>query len=381
MAITINHPFVSAKGDGSDATLVRPSNWNASHNLNMATNRVIGRLTAGPGLAEELPVTSYMMALLNTADFAALAAALGLPTTGDGKLTFKTVADAGWVMANDGSIGDAGSGASYMLPTYNTQALFTLFFNNVNDTNAPIQTSAGGATTRAAQVNAANAWAAKCRMLLPRQLGRAIIVAGAGATLTSRPLGSWAGEEGHVMTLAELPKHTHTGTNWSGSGSGGAASGSGTVSISGSITGVPALGTLAVVSGGAHNHAMYLNDPGHYHSYDPRDGGARMSNQFANGASNPLGAQTDTKFTGITIGSSPGVGDNVTTNHTGHSHTFSGALTAGTLAYSISSATCTINSVTVGISNIGGTTDVMGTGGGAANVMQPYTAWNVMIKL
>jgi hypothetical protein len=27
----ITHPFVSAKADGSDATLVRPSNWNADH--------------------------------------------------------------------------------------------------------------------------------------------------------------------------------------------------------------------------------------------------------------------------------------------------------------------------------------------------------------
>ena len=77
MAITVNHQFVSAKGDGSDATLVRPSDWNASHNINMAANKVIGRLTAGSGLAEELPVTSYMMGLLNLADFATLAAVLG----------------------------------------------------------------------------------------------------------------------------------------------------------------------------------------------------------------------------------------------------------------------------------------------------------------
>lgn len=33
MAVTITHPFVSAKPDGADASLVQPSNWNADHSL------------------------------------------------------------------------------------------------------------------------------------------------------------------------------------------------------------------------------------------------------------------------------------------------------------------------------------------------------------
>ncbi len=33
MALTFTHPFVSAKADGADATLVQPSNWNANHLL------------------------------------------------------------------------------------------------------------------------------------------------------------------------------------------------------------------------------------------------------------------------------------------------------------------------------------------------------------
>ena len=33
MAITVTHPFVSAISDGADATVVRPSNWNATHSL------------------------------------------------------------------------------------------------------------------------------------------------------------------------------------------------------------------------------------------------------------------------------------------------------------------------------------------------------------
>lgn len=35
MAVT--HPFVSGKSDGADATLVRPSNWNAGHTVDPAT--------------------------------------------------------------------------------------------------------------------------------------------------------------------------------------------------------------------------------------------------------------------------------------------------------------------------------------------------------
>ena len=33
MAVTVTHPFVSAIGDGADTTLVRPSNWNATHSI------------------------------------------------------------------------------------------------------------------------------------------------------------------------------------------------------------------------------------------------------------------------------------------------------------------------------------------------------------
>jgi hypothetical protein len=33
MAVTVTHPFVSAIPDGADTTLVRPSNWNATHSI------------------------------------------------------------------------------------------------------------------------------------------------------------------------------------------------------------------------------------------------------------------------------------------------------------------------------------------------------------
>lgn len=54
MAISITHTFVSAKADGGDATLVRPSNWNDTHVTSMATGKLLGRTTAATGVFEEI---------------------------------------------------------------------------------------------------------------------------------------------------------------------------------------------------------------------------------------------------------------------------------------------------------------------------------------
>ena len=132
----------------------------------------------------------------------------GTLTTGDVKLSFKTVADPGWILMNDGSIGDASSGATTLANAV-TQPLFTLMYNNIVDAWAPIQTSGGGATTRGAQGTASAAYAAHCRLVLPKVLGRAIATAGAGIGLTARALGGIFGEENHTLLAGELPAHQH----------------------------------------------------------------------------------------------------------------------------------------------------------------------------
>lgn len=58
MAVSLKHNFVSAKADGADPTLVQPSNWNAEHDLTIATSRLVGRTTAGTGSVEEISVGS-----------------------------------------------------------------------------------------------------------------------------------------------------------------------------------------------------------------------------------------------------------------------------------------------------------------------------------
>jgi microcystin-dependent protein len=179
-------------------------------------------------------------------------------STGDLKPTLKTIADSGWVMFDDGTIGSATSGSSSRANN-DTQNLFNLIFNNINDTYAPIFTSGGGATTRAAQVSASAAWAANCRISLTKVLGRTLGAAGSGSGLTVRALGQTLGEETHLLSISEIPSHTHANT---------------------------------------------LSDPGHSHLTDRSSGlspSVGVSAQSVNDVVNPNNGYTSSATTGITI--------------------------------------------------------------------------------
>ena len=132
-------------------------------------------------------------------------------STGDVKLTYKQVADSGWVLFTDGTIGDASSGATVASAT--TSALFTLLYNSpFTDASCPLFTSTGAGTTRAAQGTAAAAYAAHCRLSTPKALGRAMAIAGAGSGLTSRTLGTTVGLETATLITGNLPAYTPAGT-------------------------------------------------------------------------------------------------------------------------------------------------------------------------
>lgn len=128
----------------------------------------------------------------NTSQWVGIAAATGGSgggsgggfTTGDLKPTHKTVADAGWILWKDGTIGDGSSGAG-LRANDDTAALFTLYYA-YTDAQCPLLTSTGSATTRAAQGTAAAAYAAHCRMTLPTAEGRGLGIAGSGSGLTAR---------------------------------------------------------------------------------------------------------------------------------------------------------------------------------------------------
>lgn len=77
-SIGLRHPFVSAKVDGADVTKVRPIDWNANHVIDnavitlamlanvSATQRVIGRNTAGAGVPEEVTASQLFDWVSNT---------------------------------------------------------------------------------------------------------------------------------------------------------------------------------------------------------------------------------------------------------------------------------------------------------------------------
>jgi microcystin-dependent protein len=183
-----------------------------------------------------------------TTDFVVNAIAAGVTKTGDVYagvpsgtvvLTVKQTAPAGWLMFADQTIGDAASGATYA----NNDALniFTDLYA-LADADAPIFTSTGAAATRAAVGNAATAWAANVRMSLPKVLGRALAVSGAGSGLTARALGSAVGEETHTLVTAEMPSHIHGTTEAAHSHtvpSGNSGAGTSPSVVAANATGVP----------------------------------------------------------------------------------------------------------------------------------------------
>lgn len=253
MTIEIKHAFMSAKGDGGDATLVRPSNWNAAHSTTMAAGNLLGRLTAGPGAFEEIPISAYMAALLASADSDALAAALGLFTTGDVKWSYDVTASTGWVVVNHATtftIGSALSGATYA--NADARALWEMIYTNVTDTYAPVS---GGRTGNATNDFNANK---KLGIFLT---GRSPIGAGTGASgITSRDAGQTGGAETHTLTTPEIPSHSHANT---------------------------------------------LNDPGHNHTVATNSiGGTGVASVDTGGTNTPAGGGAITlnpAFTGVTI--------------------------------------------------------------------------------
>lgn len=126
---------------------------------------------------------------------------VGTFTTGDVKMTYKT-AEVGWVNMDDGSIGPTNSGATTRADN-DTEALYAVFWNNVDDQYAPVSTGRGA--------SAAIDWAAGKVLLLPKMLGRALASAGNGVTLTERDLGQALGAETHTLTEAESAAHFHYG--------------------------------------------------------------------------------------------------------------------------------------------------------------------------
>lgn len=86
MTLSVKHAFQSAKVDGGDTALVRPSNWNAEHTIECAQDKILGRSSSGAGAVQEITCTAAGRALIDDADAAAQRTTLGItypvPTAG-----------------------------------------------------------------------------------------------------------------------------------------------------------------------------------------------------------------------------------------------------------------------------------------------------------
>jgi microcystin-dependent protein len=84
-------------------------------------------------------------------------------------------------------------------------------------------------------------------------------------------------------------------------------------------------------SQGAHQHNVYLADPGHHHTYNQVNATPYMYYQAGAQGSVPTTGNTSTATTGMTIGSVNGVAnDNLTASAGAHTHNVTGTAAAGT---------------------------------------------------
>lgn len=123
-------------------------------------------------------------------------------STGDVKLSYKTSPDSGWVIANDGSIGSAASGATTRANA-DTEALFKLMWNIPA---CVVQTYTGATSSK---TTASQDWLNNKRLVLPKVLGRALGIAGSGDGLSVRDLGGIVGAESITMEIENMPAHNH----------------------------------------------------------------------------------------------------------------------------------------------------------------------------
>lgn len=126
-------------------------------------------------------------------------------STGDLKPSFSSDLIPGWVLWDNGTIGNAASNATNTADA-STQQLFTVFWNGYSNTICPIYDSAGVASTRGA--NAAADYAANKAIALPNGNGRALV--NYSGTYTA---GEGFGADDVTLVTDQLPSHNHAGSS------------------------------------------------------------------------------------------------------------------------------------------------------------------------
>lgn len=138
-------------------------------------------------------------------------------TTGDFKQTLATSAPAGWVLCNDGTIGNPASGANTAL--VRCKALFSLIYAGVTNTYAPIYNSDGTVGTR---TTVEADWNANKRLSLTKALGRALAAANTVPTPIVLKVFTASADNGHLKITVDDATSFYSGTKIRVSNSGGA---------------------------------------------------------------------------------------------------------------------------------------------------------------
>lgn len=107
-----------------------------------------------------------------------------------------TAAPAGYVLLDGGTIGNASSSGTNRANA-DTERLFTLLWDSMADSEAPVSSGRGA--------SAAADFAANKTITLPDPRGRQLIGSGTGSGLTARTHGDQVGAEKHT----DVPQHNH----------------------------------------------------------------------------------------------------------------------------------------------------------------------------
>lgn len=125
--------------------------------------------------------------------------------TGDVKASYNNT-QSGWVIMNDGSIGNLASNATTR-KNADTQNLFVLLWNRISNTWCPVQDKTGTPVGRG--LTALDDFNNDRRLVLTKMLGRSLISTGQAAPPYNLVLGEAAGENTHIQSLNEVGNHAH----------------------------------------------------------------------------------------------------------------------------------------------------------------------------
>jgi microcystin-dependent protein len=191
-------------------------------------------------------------------------------TTGDVKTTLKIVADSGWVLMDDKTIGNNASSATGRAND-DTEALFTLLWNNTANADCAVSTGRGA--------SAAADFAANKTIALPKTLGRALAGYGSGSGLTARALAAITGVESHVLTEAQMPAHTHAFTG---------VAHNHTININGGVG--EAVGTAPATTANALANSTQVENEGIWHRTTGGQNSVVMNNTTPTGTNASMGS-------------------------------------------------------------------------------------------